>query len=448
MKQKRGIRGHLFALLLLFFAVAVAASCGGGSGGGNGGGGGAGTSNPPNPGPDPNFTLRATTSSLGVPAAIVDNDGNRAVIWSEGSSVFFARYTNGSWQTETPVFSNAPFGIGRLAIRTTGQGNLIAAWTEMTSSSLDVGVIKTSSYTPADGWTAPDTIANYSAHVDQIQIARDPNGNLVAVWSQREGPSFGYYNLWSSEKTPSTNWSTPTLRETDIYDVKGIRLHVTPTGTFTVLWQQPGPIYYARYTGSWTARTVLAPVAMTDSLAVAFSSNGEIVAAWKQAVSGDAILYISRYVPSAGWGTAQPFTVVGNDVIQAPLVAINDTGDSLVAWQFSGTASNWDPLKALRYNSTSGWEATANVDDNVYNEYPRSVFITNTNNGVIVRRDGNSSLVYYAYDPLTGWTSKQILYTSTGVIPGISTAVNLSGVGVIAWLEQVNSENQIRARLY
>lgn len=418
-------------------------ACGGGGGGESGG-----APTPIVTAPDQNTTLSASATSLSTPLAVVDNDGNRAVVWGEGSSMLMSRYTNGSWQTAVPILSNMAYGMGSFSIHAIGQGNLITAWAEMTSVSLNGGIIRASSYSPVSGWTTPITIASYSAHVDQVKVVGDINGNSVVVWSQREAPHFGYYSLWSSEKTSATNWSVPSLRENDYYDVKRITLGVYGAGYFTLIWQQPSTIYYARYTGSWTVSAVLAPLAIEGSLSAAFSSNGEIVTAWTQRDNFNGILYTARFVPTSGWSTEPPFTTAANNVEHGPFVAINDSGDSLIAWGFSGTAPNWDPLKALRYSSVNGWGNTVNVDDNVFFDYPRGVFITNANDGVIVRRDGNSSLVSYAYNHLTGWGGKQPMYTSAGVIPSVSVAVNLSGSGVIAWIEQVNSENRIRARLY
>jgi len=87
------------------------------------------------------------------------------------------------------------------------------------------------------------------------------------------------------------------------------------------------------------------------------------------------------------------------------------------------------------------------VDDSVFFDAINNVSITNNNDGLIVRRDGNSSLVTYAYQNSLGWGTEQNLYTSPEVLFNPAVAVNLSGVGVIAWLERAGTNYQVRARL-
>jgi len=108
---------------------------------------------------------------------------------------------------------------------------------------------------------------------------------------------------------------------------------------------------------------------------------------------------------------------------------------------------NWDPLKAIRYTAGPGWGGIADVDDSVFFDAINNVSITNNNDGLIVRRDGNSSLVTYAYQNSLGWGTEQNLYTSPEVLFNPAVAVNLSGVGVIAWLERAGTNYQVRARL-
>ena len=439
---------HLNLVYLIASCLLIITGCGGGDDGGGGGGDGGDSSSSGSTSPvvDLNQVL-ATSASLHTPIAVVDSDGNRTVAWKEGASYYMSRYESNTWQTAIPIF-HGTYGISAFDIYASSQGNLIVAWAQYTSASLDGGILYVSQYTPATGWDTPVEIVTYDSHVTEVQVIDDGNGNATVVWAQREGPNFGYYNLWSSLKSTTTNWSTPEARESSTADVQNINLGIDGSSNVTIIWEQSSSLYFARYTIGWTPRTTLA--ATGSYVHADFNANGDIIAAWRQTDNFQYILYLRRFTASAGWDTPQAFTTIGNNVRYGPLVSINDAGDALVAWQFTGSFPNWDPLKAIRYTVGSGWGNIAGVDDNVFFDRIYNVNITNYNNGVIVRRDGNTSQVTYNYQETTGWDSKQTIYavTDPDVVYNPSVAINTAGIGVITWAEKIGTDYQIRVRLY
>jgi hypothetical protein len=428
--------------LLIFCVILLLQACGGG-------GGGATTTNAP----DPNTTLRTASVMLGYPSAVVDVDGNRMVTWLDGGTLVMSQYSNGAWQAATPIVPNISTSIESINLYPLGKGNLVIAWAEKTAINQNGGSIKVGFYSPTTGMTTPDTIGSYPASIQNLVVVGKTAGNYVVAWKAQPNTTVFASDLWTSEKTPTTGWSTPTLRETAIYNVLSINMGVDSTGAINLLWEQSNSLWHDRYTTGWSGSAVVANGVGTTtagSIVSAFSNNGEITAAWLQVgASSSSVVYESRYNPASSWTTPQLLSTATGSVLNNSLtVAINDTGDSLVAWQYSGYPSPTDPLTAVRYDSTSGWSAADTIDSSVFYNYPNQVIIKNDNSGLITRRNNNSNINFYNDSLLTGWGGPQVFYNSAGTIIWYSVGMNLTGTGVVTWLESVNGEYRIRVRLY
>lgn len=439
-----GILSGAFRASIIFYLFVLAACGGSGGGSGNNSGGGS-----PPTSPDPN-PIVATLNALHVPIAVVDREGNRTVLWADNTpsniSYFMSRYDGTTWGSPNPIFTN------KLSVTAFDvyayQGKLVVAWAERTLQAGEAGVLYSSSYTPATGWTAPLEIVTPSTRIEKVKIVDDGAGNLTVVWVQWQGTVFGDFDLWSSHKLATDlDWSTPDLRDNDLFDAINVHLGIDGSGALTLIWRQAGALYFERYVaGIWQGEQ---PFAATGSdVSVAVSQKGDIIAAWRQVDAGQNVLYTRRFT-SGAWEAAVQQTTNSNTVEYGPWVAVNDTGGALVLWQFDGTFPNSDPLKALRYTGGGGWGSIADVRDSVsITSMKRDVSLTNAGAGIIALRSNNSDLVAYEYETNSGWSAEQPLYSaSPRVLWEPAVAQNTAGVGVIAWTEQTASGYQIRARL-
>lgn len=191
-----------------------------------------------------------------------------------------------------------------------------------------------------------------------------------------------------------------------------------------------------------------------DYFDVAFSRSGDIIAAWTQSESGQRVLYLRRFTSAGGWEIAQPYTTTANSVLDWPAVAINDSGDAIVAWRYdSGSPNLWTvtPLKAIRYTAGSGWGSVVAVDDSTTLRYDNidSLFITSSGDGLIVRDDDYfKGLVTYGYRDGLGWGSRQTLTSTLGMISSWGGSMNPAGAGVQVWRERIDPNYFIRAQVY
>ena len=124
-------------------------------------------------------------------------------IWSN-------RYTpGGGWDTATLVDSGGSGTAANPRVAVDAQGNVMAVWSQYNGPSY----VWASRYTPVGGWGIPILIEANDAEIwPTPQVAVDPQGNATAVWRTCDGAA---YKVVSMRYTPADGWGSPVLFETD-----------------------------------------------------------------------------------------------------------------------------------------------------------------------------------------------------------------------------------------
>lgn len=246
-------------------------------------------------------------------------------------------------------------------------GNAVAVWTER-DTTLRAHVFTARFDAVTNAWTPPLRLSDGSSTaVLEQRVALDAAGNGLAIWSQTAAGAD--WTVYSARFTASTGmWSAPQVRSTG--SASGVRLSMNAAGDAVAIWSvygtfAPGPtpgVYVTRFvaaSATWTAAERLGPAVQTGvpSLDAQIDAVGNIVAVW---------IYQSvesrRYSASTGqWSATQ--------LLSAPLAQLQigqllplpklavNTAGDVVA-----SWTNGDIVEAARYQVTSAtWTPAARV---------------------------------------------------------------------------------------
>ena len=132
------------------------------------------------------------------------------------------------------------------------------------------------------------------------QVAVDASGNAVAVWSQLGATARS--SISASRFVPGSGWGAATLLETDDGE-------------------------------AWNPQ-------------VAVDASGNAIAVWNQSDGTRFDVWANRYIPGAGWGTANLLETDNAGHAGSPQVAVSPAGQAVAVWHQSN-GSRYD----IRANS-------------------------------------------------------------------------------------------------
>jgi hypothetical protein len=141
------------------------------------------------------------------------------------------------------------------------------------------------------------------------QIAVDSNGNGLAVWSQSDGAR---HSIWSNRYVPTTGWAA------------------------------------AEQVQSEDQESAVKPE-------IAVSSSGEVMAVWEQSDGEGASIWANRYVPTAGWATAEPIEARYGASAHDPQIAVDPAGNAIAVWVRE------DELRSNRFTPAVGWSVAESI---------------------------------------------------------------------------------------
>jgi len=276
------------------------------------------------------------------PEVAVDGDGNAVAVWyqsdEERFNIWSNRYTaaTGEWGTADPIEDVAGNAI-RPQVAVDPSGNAVAVWEQ----SSDRRVIVYSNRSTPDGvWGAARPIdADHAGDAKAPQVAVDAGGNAVAVWQQFDGARD---SIWSN-RYPATDasWVGAELIETDDRgDAQRPEVAMDPNGNAVAVWSQfdgtNDDIWSNHYSsgGVWHSAERIEATDTGEALRprVAMDASGSAVVVWIQPDGSQDSIWSNRYTPSFGWGNEEPIeTFDGGRAVQ-PEVAMEPKGNAVAVW--------------------------------------------------------------------------------------------------------------------
>jgi hypothetical protein len=175
-------------------------------------------------------------------------------------------------------------------------------------------------------------------------VALDPNGNAVAVWSQRDGERI---KIWANRFTSGAGWGAAERIEGD--DTDGSfepQVAFDPNGNAVAVWPRldgtRADIWANRFspTAGWdAAERIESDAGNGFAPDVALDPNGDAVAVWSQRDGVSDSIWANRFTRSAGWGAAERIQSDDAGSAFAPDVALDPNGNAVAVWYESAVRS-------------------------------------------------------------------------------------------------------------
>jgi hypothetical protein len=264
-------------------------------------------------------------------------DGTRDDIW-------LGRYLVGAGWQPPQLLENVDLGDAmEPSVTVDGSGN---AWVGWVQSDAPFYYVWTRRYVQGQGWQVAQVISAEGLEGDatEVSIAFGPGGTAFAVWAHAGGSG---YDIWSNRFT-GTQWQGPMQIESEPGVAMSPRIAVDGTGNPIAVWSQSDggyDIWAARRDGAsgWQAPVRIESDDVDDahSPSIAIDGNGDVVVAWAQSDGTRTNIWSNRYRAGQGWQTAVLLESDNSGLAQAPHVAADAVGNTVVVWsQSDGTVRN------------------------------------------------------------------------------------------------------------
>lgn len=184
------------------------------------------------------------------------------------------------------------------------------------------------------------------------------------------------------------------------------------------------------------------------SFDIAADAYGNAIAVWVDNQAGN-ILYARQYISGFGWAgltqLAVPEDVTGS--ITEPKVAMNATGDAIVAWgEYSG-GTGLSTVRARRFMAATGWEAGASILDNQALPRAVSVVVDGNGSGMVLWNRLTLEAVSSRYTYGQGWEGPVVIGGGGNLVPPMAPTrlgVDDNGRILALWVEVTSIPSQVR----
>lgn len=282
--------------------------------------------------------LEVLPGVVNPPEVLVDDFGVVTAAWAQvgmySLNVWVSRYSPGSGWSEAEVLMEAE-GNAEPALAGDTRGSTILV---MQSFCPGFGFcIAASIYRDALDWTEPHVInPGRVTRSQHARVAMNANGDAVVVWEEFDGQSS---DVWTSQWSPSGDWSEPVLLETQPGDAANPQVAIDDAGNALAVWSQHDGvrrvITASRFAPDegWSAP---GPIDRSgdddaDQVRLVMDRKGNAIAVWRQALAYGDRLWVNRFSPSQEW--ADPVRIDGDANASADArVALDGRGRAFVIW--------------------------------------------------------------------------------------------------------------------
>ncbi len=333
-------------------------------------------------------------------------------------------------------------------VATNANGTSFAVWRQYDGSGNRVWANR---FLPGTGWGTA-TIIQASTDpagppVGDPAVAVDPNGHAMVVWNEFDPGAPGNTNItsiWSARYTAGTGWGAAQLVETGPLTAGVPQVAMDPNGNAIVVWTQDNKVRANRHvpgTGWGTDGPIeTANVPSSTTPLVAMDASGNAMAVW----SGFAGARANRYVAGTGWGTATDLGTTGRHL----QLAVTASGNATVVSDLMDAVSGLYSIRSNRYLAGSGWQAVEVLDTNIDigSDGSPKVAVSSSDDAIAVwsRFEGAQYHIMAAKRPAAAsWGAAVRLDRDTGSAGGSQVAMNANGDSFLVFYQHDGNRNNI-----
>lgn len=386
----------------------------------------------------------------------VNAEGVALVAWAGGAegTLWVTQYVPGSgWDTSEQI-EGGGLGSTTPAVAIAPNGRAVLVWQEYANPE----EIRASHYTPSGGWTAAVKISPQTAGPGSQgsayapHVAMDGDGNAIAAWQQLDSEANRV--VLAARFSSSGQWEEAQAIDDGTADYDSSPdVAMDPTGNAVTVWSgndgQGGRIFASSYVSrdGWTdARRINSPTNVGTAYRpdADIDAGGNAVAVWAQAgPEGDVWIvrvWSNRFKQDGGWGTAESFETTVSSYPEDPQVSMNAGGTAIAIWQRVETGPERYTIRSARYDPANGWEPQTQVDtdrgDQDYGYDPQVA--VDPLGGALAVWQASARIWSSVYTPEEGWGSSVRLDsddTAQDAAEAPLIGVDAEGKGTAVWCQ-------------
>lgn len=386
--------------------------------------------------------LSALGRDAAEPQLAVDAAGDTVAVWSrsDGSHTIIqasARPAGGAWSSPVDL-SAAGRSATQPQVAVDAGGRVVAVWVRDNGAHK---VIQGASKPPGGGWTSAPDISDSERSAVEPDVAVDPAGNAIAVWSRFDGSD----DIVQAAVLPPASgsaWSKPMDISTAGEDAEEPQVAVDGAGNAVAVWSRlEGSNTIAQAAtrangGSWgTPRDLSKAGGNAKEPQLAVNADGSAIAVWSRAVGGQGTVQAADMAPGGSWLEAVDLSGVGEDATE-PDVALA-AGRAIAVWS-AGDGGPYTMIEAREKFADGAWQPTQDLTQAGLTQTvvtPRVVIDPRGNAAAAWARSGASPTVIEGRSKAAGepWSGIEELSElgDSSVEPQI--AVGATGDGAAVW---------------
>jgi len=175
------------------------------------------------------------------------------------------------------------------------EGDAVAVWTLENGGK---GIVQSASRPAGGAWSAPVTLSATAQRLTNPQVAVDPKGDAVAVWSLFDSPNG--FTVKSAQRLAGGAWSAPvSLPAAGDFSDPHARLSIDSQGDAVAVWRGPDGIQSARRPAGGAWSTAVSLFGRGHDPEVAVNPRGDAVAVWLRGGEYGVVLRAASYEAAA-----------------------------------------------------------------------------------------------------------------------------------------------------
>jgi hypothetical protein len=309
------------------------------------------------------------------PQVAVDAQGGVVAVWKRNSIIqASSRPAGGGWQTPVDLSEGVePNTVEPYEpdVAMDGAGDAVAVWSFPVPGTGHVEFITQAAVRPAGAWQRAEDIS--AAGESNPQVAIDPRGDAIAVWTLYDGTSHNQI-IQAASRPADGAWQPPVTLSEIGQNAYSPQVAVDPHGDAMVIWQSyNGTNYVAQAAyrpvgGSWQAAVDLSEAGRSAaSPKVIFDPEGDAVAIWElvfncTGCSRNGEIIQAAYRPVGGsWQAAVDLSEAGL-IAEEAHVALDAQGNAVAVWERERPTNKSSRVIQAAYRPVGGsWQAAVDL---------------------------------------------------------------------------------------
>lgn len=231
------------------------------------------------------------------------------------------------------------------------------------------------------------------------QIAKDANGNEMAVWEEYDGTRFG---IWAKRRAATAKQD----------------------GSVVGIWERSTPIDALIKGNAYHPQ-------------IQFDANGNAIAVWEQSDGLTSAIWTNSYTASKGWGIPNRVNTHVEGSAKKPQIAITSNNLPIVVWQQSSARNpEYFRIFATQQNADLAWRKPSVIDANQGNSSSPTIASDVNGNAIAIWHtfDGRHNKIKANYfTAFGGWTKASSVETSYSDAYSPSITLDVNGNAIAIW---------------